>query len=138
MRRLTSDERAIGVLLYPERNYWRPTTRDDCANVQRPCPYVACRHNLYLDISPCGENLRFYNAGLEPWDILPTASCSLDLADRGRMTLEDIGAAMGVTRERSRQMENTALAKMRKSPEGREALRALAASHKSSHWDEVG
>jgi hypothetical protein len=39
-------------------------------------------------------------------------SCALDVADRGGTTLEDVGAIMNLTRERIRQLEVKALAKL--------------------------
>src|SRR5262249_53683369 len=39
-------------------------------------------------------------------------SCALDIADRGGTTLEDVGAIMNLTRERIRQVEVKALAKL--------------------------
>ena len=39
-------------------------------------------------------------------------SCALDVADRGGTTLEDVGAIMNLTRERIRQVEVKALAKL--------------------------
>ena len=50
MKRLTKEEQQISAFLYPERNYWRPSTRGDCANIERPCPFVACRHHIYLEV----------------------------------------------------------------------------------------
>jgi hypothetical protein len=47
-------------------------------------------------------------------------SCALDVADRGGTTLEDVGAIMNLTRERIRQVEVKALAKL-------EALRDMMA-----------
>jgi hypothetical protein len=32
----------------------RPKTRADCADVPRPCPFVSCRWNLYLDVDNRG------------------------------------------------------------------------------------
>jgi hypothetical protein len=46
-------------------------------------------------------------------------SCALDVADRGGTTLEDVGAIMNLTRERIRQVEVKALAKL-------EALRDMS------------
>jgi hypothetical protein len=39
-------------------------------------------------------------------------SCALDVSDRGGTTLEDVGAIMNLTRERIRQVEVKALAKL--------------------------
>ncbi len=101
----------IRQLLYPEAVTGRPKTRGDCAGVARPCPYVACRHNLYLDINKTG-NIRYTRLGLEPWDVDPEKSCALDIADKGGVTLEEIGEILDVTRERVRQIEAIALRKM--------------------------
>ena len=40
------------------------------------------------------------------------ASCALDIADRGGATLEQVGDALGIVRERVRQIETVALAKL--------------------------
>ena len=47
---------------------------------------------------------------LEVWEM--NDSCALDVADRGGTTLEDVGAIMNLTRERIRQVEVRALAKL--------------------------
>lgn len=83
----------------------RPRTRGDCDNVPRPCPYVSCRHHLYLDATQAGGiTLNFPD--LEPGDL--AESCSLDIADLGEHRLEDVGAAMNITRERVRQLQQKA------------------------------
>ena len=101
----------LGALLYPERNYWRPRTRADCADVPRPCPYVGCRHNLYCDVTEPAGSLKVYWPGVEPGDV--RHSCALDLAECGEMTLDDIGKVFGLTREQIRLDEERALAKLR-------------------------
>src|SRR5215831_5555094 len=30
----------------------RPKTRAECVNGPRPCQFVSCKHNLYLDVNP--------------------------------------------------------------------------------------
>jgi len=40
-------------------------------------------------------------------------TCSLDVADRGGITLEDVGAILNLTRERIRQVEVRGLVKIR-------------------------
>ena len=96
----------------------RPKTRGDCAEGPRPCPHVSCRHHLYLDVSPRTGAIKLNFPDLEVWEL--NESCALDVADRGGTTLEDVGAIMNLTRERIRQVEVKALAKL-------EALRDMLA-----------
>jgi len=84
----------------------KPRTRADCIGGPRPCPFVSCRHHLYLEIS--GDKLKINAPNIEVWDMVD--SCSLDLADRGEMRLAAIGEVLGLTRERIRQIEGHALA----------------------------
>lgn len=71
---------------------------------------------------------------LEPDEM--TDSCALDVADRDGVTLEDAGNIMNITRERVRQLEVKALAKVQafveltglrdwNDDEGRKAVRRL-------------
>lgn len=91
----------------------RPRTRGECAEGVRPCPYVACRHNLFLDVDSDGS-LRFNFPDLEPDAVDPRRSCALDIADEGGGTLEDISQLANVTRERIRQIETAALKTLRR------------------------
>jgi hypothetical protein len=100
----------IGALLYPERGYWRPKQRGDCVNGSRPCPYVGCKYNLYVDVKASGS-LTFTHPRSEPWDA--QHSCALDLAEEGGLCLADIARVLGVTRERVRQIEEAAMEKAR-------------------------
>lgn len=98
----------IWRLLYPE-GVDRPRHRGDCVNEDavRPCPFVGCRHHLYLEAQ--GQTLRVPSC--DPWDLHP--SCSLDLADAGPLSLDAVGAVLGVTGERARQLIEGALARAR-------------------------
>lgn len=109
LKRLTKEERRIGLLLYPERVTGKPRTRGECKDGQRPCPYVSCRHHLGYEVLPSGSILEVF-AGTEVWD-LPN-SCTLDLAEVPH-TLDEVGAVLSLTRERVRQIEEKALAKLR-------------------------
>lgn len=73
-----------------------PKMRQDCLqggpNEARPCNRI-CRYRL---------------------EESATESCVLDMADKGGMTLEEVGEVMGITRERVRQIEEVALFKLKK------------------------
>lgn len=118
VKRMTKRELELGRLLYPEADYWKPQRRADCASIPRPCPYVSCKHHLYLDVSARTGAIKLNFPDLEVWEM--SESCALDVADRGGTTLEDVGAIMNLTRERIRQVEVRALAKL-------EALREMMA-----------
>ncbi len=118
VKRMTKRELEIGRLLYPETGYYKPRTREECVGGPRPCPYVSCKHHLYIDVSPRTGAIKLNFPDIEVWDM--GESCALDVADRGGTTLEDVGAIMNLTRERIRQVEVKALAKL-------EALRDMMA-----------
>lgn len=93
----------------------RPRTRGDCANVPRPCPFVTCRHHLYLDISPKGI-AKLNDPDIEPAEMPPDQSCSLDVAEQGPQRLEAIARILRVTKERARQIEDEIFKKLRMDP----------------------
>ena len=69
---------------------------------------MGCRYHLYLDVNPRNGNVKYNFPDLEPWEL--TYSCALDIAEMGSgVTLEEIGHAMNLTRERVRQLEVVAL-----------------------------
>jgi hypothetical protein len=117
VKRMTKRELEIGKLLYPETDYYKPKARAECAEGPRPCPYVSCKHHLFIDVSPRTGAIKLNFPDLEVWEL--GESCALDVADRGGTTLEDVGAIMNLTRERIRQVEVKALAKL-------EALRDMS------------
>jgi hypothetical protein len=110
VKRMTKRELEIGRLLYPEHDYEKPTMRSDCVDGARPCPFVSCKHHLYLDVSARTGAIKLNFPDLEVWEM--TETCALDIADRGGTTLEEVGAIMNLTRERIRQVEVKALAKL--------------------------
>lgn len=81
-----------------------PTTRGDClpggVNESRPCRYRGCRWHLDRERRWMDRVADF------------SESCALDVADRGGVTLEELGALLGLTRERVRQIEEEAMGKL--------------------------
>jgi hypothetical protein len=104
IRRLSKTE------LNLEEEYWRPRTRADCVDMERPCPFVSCRYHLYIDVHPVRGSIKINFPDLEVWEM--TDTCALDIADRGGITLEEVGEIMNLTRERVRQVETQGLAKL--------------------------
>jgi hypothetical protein len=110
IRRLSKAELNRGKLLYPEQDYWKPQTRADCVDMERPCPYVSCKYHLYVDVHPLRGSIKVNFPDVEIWEM--TETCALDVADRGGITLEEVGEIMNLTRERVRQVETAGLAKL--------------------------
>jgi hypothetical protein len=111
VKRMTKRELELGRMLYPEvEDVEPPRTRAECTDAPRPCPFVSCKHHLYLDVSARTGAIKLNFPDLEVWEMNET--CALDVADRGGTTLEEVGAIMNLTRERIRQVEVKGLAKL--------------------------
>ena len=93
----------------------RPKTRADCINGPRPCLFVSCKHNLYLDVNPETGSIKLNFPDKEIWELPYT--CALDVAEKGGITLEEVGEIMNLTRERIRQVETRGLMKLREATE---------------------
>jgi hypothetical protein len=89
----------------------RPHARSQCATGPRPCMFISCKHHLYLDVNPATGSIKLNFPDKEIWEMGET--CALDVADRGGITLEEVGAIMNLTRERIRQVETRGLLKLR-------------------------
>ena len=113
-KRLSKEELAMGEEL-SRVQINRPVDRDQCVNGQRPCPYVSCKHHLYLDVNPDTGSIKLNFPDLEVWEMSET--CALDVADRGGITLEEVGEILNLTRERIRQVEVKGLQKLRSTSE---------------------
>lgn len=112
-KRLTKEELRMKEILEPYKLIPRPKARRDCASGIRPCPFVSCRHHLFLDVNQEKGSLKLNFPDLEVWEMPET--CSLDVADRGGMTLEEVGEILNLTRERIRQVEVRGLNKLKMS-----------------------
>lgn len=96
-------------------DYERPRTREECAVGPRPCLFVACKHHLYLDVNPETGSIKLNFPDKDVWELEET--CALDVAQRGGVTLEEVGDILNLTRERVRQLEVTGLRKLREEGE---------------------
>jgi hypothetical protein len=111
MKRVSLADLELGTAMYPPVELARPRTRADCGAEARPCPWVACKHHLYLDINPETGSIKINFPDREPWELEHT--CALDIAEAGGKTLDEIGEITNLTRERIRQVEVRGLLKLR-------------------------
>jgi hypothetical protein len=110
-KRLTREERRAAALIVYPGDIDRPQSRGECLSMPRPCPFVSCAHHLYLDVNPETGAIKLNFPHLEVWEMAET--CALDVADRGGITLEEVGVILNLTRERIRQVEVRGLYKIR-------------------------
>ncbi|TXD38022.1 DNA-binding protein [Lujinxingia vulgaris] len=111
LKKLSEAERQEIAEVFDSIESKRPAHRDQCRMAERPCPYVSCKYHLYLDVNPHTGSIKLNFPGLEVWELSET--CALDVADRGGITLEEVGELLNLTRERIRQVEATGLEKLR-------------------------
>lgn len=106
-------ELEAGRVMFPEETAsLRPKTRAECVGGPRPCPFVSCKYHLYLDVSRKGSiKLNFPDKEVEEMQ----ESCALDVADRGEANLDEVGVIMNLTYERVRQLEMSAMEKLKES-----------------------
>jgi hypothetical protein len=71
---------------------------------------VACKYHLYIDVHPVRGSIKINFPDVDVWEM--TDTCALDIADRGGITLEEVGQIMNLTRERVRQLETQGLARL--------------------------
>lgn len=111
----------------------------DGTNCARPCPWVSCKHHMFVDVNQTTGGMKVNFPEFDVWDMASMSaaeisalndeqlaelvelrgwsslipSCSLDMADAGPVVLERVGVFLNVTRERARQLEATGMAKLR-------------------------
>ncbi len=125
-RRMAREHRKMRASgeLEATNNLGHPTLRSQCVNMPRPCLYVSCRHHLYLDVNEETGSVKFNFPDKEVWELEET--CALDVADRGGITLEEVGSIMNLTRERIRQLELSGLEKLKIHSQGEDSLETYA------------
>ena len=110
IKKMTKEQLKLGRMLYPVVDHNRPKSRAECQGAERPCPFVSCKHHLYLDVNPETGSIKLNFPDVEVWEMGET--CALDIAERGGITLEEVGEIMNLTRERIRQLEMSGLTKL--------------------------
>jgi hypothetical protein len=119
MKRLSKQRMQVFRLEY-RMNYRlreeRPTNTAECrerglGTKQKPCPWVTCPWHLYLEVDERNGSIKLNFPDLEPTEIPHT--CALRLAELGEHTLEEVGEAANITRERVRQLESRAFGRLR-------------------------
>ncbi len=90
----------------------KPTTRAECAGIPRPCPFVSCRYNLYLDVSTKTGRIKYNFPGVEVCDM--KESCALDVAERGGLPGYEVARIMGIKRSALNEYLQVILEKCRK------------------------
>lgn len=127
--RLARGALAAGAALYPPAinaaapmpGTWGECQARGLGLPSAPCPYVRCKYSLYLEPGPRKPgSLLLLAPDREPWELAET--CALRVAARGGRTLDEVGDCMNITRERVRQIEARALAKLARA--GRDAFEA--------------
>jgi len=111
MQREVRQLRRAGELL-PILEEPRPKSRKECAQGPRPCMFVSCKHHLYLDVNPETGSIKLNFPDKEVWELKET--CALDVAEKGGITLEEVGEILNLTRERVRQIESIGFSKLGK------------------------
>lgn len=137
IKHTTQRELYAGREEYPEQtNHLRPRTRAECEGGLRPCPFVSCRHHLGVDVNERNGSVRVIFPDVDIDEIPET--CSLDVADQGGVTLERAAELMNVTRERIRQIEDAAMARlMAEEPELAAFLEEEARLWREVSWETV-
>ena len=101
---------ALRTLLTLPRRF--PTVRQcsmPATPLRMPCARTACRYHLA-------------HRAHQEHEKQPTRDCALDVANEGEHTLEEVAVVLGVSKERVRQLEESALTKLRQKPELRRLL----------------
>lgn len=94
----------------------RPTTRGECVDGERPCPWVGCRHHLALSVHP-GSGSIWHAWDVDNLDAMPE-TCSLDVADEGENDEARVALLMNLDEDAEKYYERTGLVKLRRRMRG--------------------
>ena len=89
-----------------------PGGREECRDGPRPCPYVHCKHHLWLVLATDRLGHRLMRPAVSTVEPHSLTTCALDVAERER-TARQIGELLGITERRVQQIVKAALDKLR-------------------------
>jgi hypothetical protein len=143
VKRLAKRDLYADARLYPasiNEAHPRPRTRAECIRTGlgtpgNPCPHVSCKHHLAIEVHPENGGIRQNFPDREVWQIPET--CALVVADRGGMDGAAVGQVTNLTRERVRQIEARALAKLLAALPPGVTLDDLAPRDVAPHWSDI-
>jgi hypothetical protein len=91
-----------------------PKTRDECRGLPRPCPYVGCKHHLWLRLQEEQPgNPQAGKQGETTFRPSTMNTCALDIAEQGGASFDYIGEVFGMDPTRGRQIAQLGLEKLR-------------------------
>ena len=96
----------------------RPLTRADCQpggeHYHRPCPYVSCIHNLFIEVDEDTGDI-VGDPDADPWEQDPDRSCTLDIVDEhpNGIVIEEISDVLQAKIDEMIETEERLLTKLR-------------------------
>ena len=112
LRRKSNKLQRLGLYKPVEREP-APVTRQDCVEVMRPCPHVACKYHLFTDVTVMGTAKFPFGDDVEVLESMPE-TCALDVADDGDHSRMQVAEFLNITIQRVQQLEVNALRKLTK------------------------
>ena len=105
IKKMSKELLKLGKIVYWQAHR-RPSSWAECKEIGSRCPFVGCKYHLYLDVNESTGSIKLNFPDVEVWEMSET--CTLNVAKRSGLTLEEVGALMNLTRERVRQVEEEA------------------------------
>lgn len=132
LRQEVLDETDVSAEDLEELDAFKPRTRPECRTGIRPCPFVSCRHHLYLEVTDAGS-IKFNFPDIEVWEM--EHSCALDMieVEPDGMTLGQIGAVLNLSREPVRKIQERALDELAPRPRSRNKSRPKRRGRRGPH-----
>lgn len=100
------------VVMEQPREGLPPGGRDECRTGPRPCPYVRCKHHLWMITAEerRGSGNLNTRSTVEP---VTMTTCALDIAERGQeVSTREIAEMLGVSMRRVQQLIKAGIAKL--------------------------